>query len=456
MKIFSEFKPVSAKEWEEKILKDLKIESISELLWKTDEQLTIKPFYTIEDLNENPLPTLFNHTNWEIVQFLPTSHHSDEELNEHLLKSLNGGSSGINMTFFKNHNFTEIFNNISLPHIYSNLNISFDALDLLEKYKEVYFSINPTTQQKLCFINLDPIYLFEYFGEWHYSSHQDDFKILNQFNHIPVNATLYKESGANITQELAYTLSHLNEYLFYLEQNNSLKQYKHIHIQVSIGHSFFSEISKLRSLGILVQHLLKEYNHSASIHIHAQTTLINKSYLDIYNNLIRTTTEAISAIFGGANSISILPYDYPFQKISDFSLRMARNQLLIMKEESFLNKVADVSVGNYFTENYTKELTNAAYQKFLQIEKSNGLVSCLENASIQNEIALEFEKQLQNYINNQSILIGVNKYPNPKQEKLSKTFYKHSINNSVSLKPRRFAEYFEEKFEKEHLQHTLN
>ncbi len=442
MKLFDEFSPSTAKDWEEKIIKDLKLKSLNELLWKTTEGLDILPFYMQEHLTEKNPPTIFTHSDWEIAPFIP-SEHPEEELNEYILKSLNGGASGISITFFEDKNFDEIFNNISLPNIYTNINISFDAIRLLKKLEPTYTSINHFTQQKLCYIHLDPIFLFEKFGEWHIDK-ESDLSVLETLNHIPVNATLYKETGANVIQELFYTLAHLNEYLYFLEQKKTLHSFRHIHIQTSIGNSFFTEIAKLRALRILIQHLLKEYKHSAELYIHAQTSLINKSYLDLHNNLIRTTTESISAIFGGANAISILPYDYPFNKISDFSLRMSRNQLLIMKEESFLNKVADVSSGNPFVENYTQMLVEKAYQGFLEIEKKGGLIKLLENGEIQTILQQTFENELQHYMTNNALLIGVNKYPNPHQTTITEFYYNiHPTNAPKTLISKRYTETFE-------------
>ncbi|MCX7727965.1 MAG: methylmalonyl-CoA mutase family protein [Bacteroidia bacterium] len=446
MKLFEEFSPTSAQQWEEKILKDLKIHSISELIWHTPEHIDIRPFYNNEHLSHWSVQPAFFQNDYEIVQYVPAYQHSSEEINENIIKSLNGGASGIYLEFYKQYNFAECFNNISLPHIYSNIHLSFDALDALYTFKGTYLSNNEYTQKKQCYFNIDPIFLFEKFGEWHHNI-EADFEILTELNHIPVNAVLYKESGANAVQELAYTLAHLNEYLLYLEKIKKISEYQYIHIHVSVGNSFFTEIAKLRALRILVNHLLNEYHQSSSVHIHAQTTLVNKSYFDIYNNLIRTTTESMSAILGGANSISSMPFDFPFKKISDFTLRMARNQLIIMKFESFLNRPSETALGSFYIENYTRQLVDAAYQKFLSIEKEGGLLQLLEKNSIQDEIQQSFESQMKQYIENKEVLIGVNKYLKDNQEIQNELYYKMNVASShKDVKPlhyRRFAEYFE-------------
>lgn len=445
MKLFNEFPSISAHEWEQKIIKDLQLSSIQELIWHTPEGIDVRPFYTRDHRTEHDRSVLFYHHEWDIVQFLPSQEHSEKELNEYLLKSLNGGASGIRMSFYQDKNFSEIFNNISLPHIYSQFDISFDAYSILDYLKDTYNSVNEYTHQKQCFINIDPIFLFEKYGEWHDQSDKD-FEILKELNHIPVNGTLYKESGSNVVQELAYTLAHLQEYLYYLDHHQYLHRYKNIHCTISVGNSYFTEIARLRALRILIQHLLSEYRHTADIHIHAQTTLINKSYLDLHNNLIRTTTEAMSAILGGANSISIHPFDYPFDRVSDFSLRMARNQLIIMKEESYFNKVADPVKGSYYIENYTQSIVDKAYQKFLEIEERGGLITLLEKNIIQKEIHESFNQQMQEYLTNKSILIGVNKYPNPNDKNKKSTYY--TLNSDLHSKfeklcYRRYAEHFE-------------
>lgn len=450
MKLFEEFQPISIQQWEEKILIDLKINSIDELIWHTKEGIDFRPFYHPEHLKNLSVQPRFLNTDFDIVQYVPAFQHTAEEINENLIKSLNGGATGIQIEFYQKYNFTECFNNISLLHIYSDINLSFDAIDLFYQLKDIYNAENEYTKQKNCFINIDPVFLLEKFGNWHINK-EKDFEILSELNHIPVNAVLYKESGANIIQELAYTLAHLNEYLYYLDKKNYLNKYKTIHINISIGHSFFAEIAKLRALRKLTQHLLNEYQHSANIYIHAQTTLINKSFLDIYNNTIRTTTEAMSAIFGCANSISVLPFDFPFKKISDFSLRLARNQLILMKEESYLNKTADPAFGNYYIETLTHQLIEKAYQKFLDIEKQDGIITLLKKNSIQSEIQQSYENQFHQYLRAQNTIIGVTKYPNPDNEIINNNFYSMNLQDDFSksrilpLKYRRWAEQFEQK-----------
>jgi methylmalonyl-CoA mutase len=123
---------------------------------------------------------------------------------------------------------------------------------------------------------------------------------------------------------------------------------------------------------------------------------------------------------------------------------MARNQLIIMREESYLNKTAETTLGSFYIENYTQALVEKAYHQFLEIEKQQGLIPLLENGVIQQDIQNSFEKQLKEYIDNKKILIGINKYPLPNQEKKSQFYYtlQHSSTPNA-LKYKRLAEYFE-------------
>ncbi len=428
MKLFEEFEKISTEQWEKQILKDLKIESLNELVWHNDEDFDIKPFYNTPIKN---FSSDIQNSEFDIIQFVPLAH-SDEERNEVIIKALNGGASGIFLEIEKTTNYAVLFKNVSLPHIYTQLQLSYDASDVLDLFTDI---------QTDCFVNIDPIFLYEKNGTWN-----KDLSVLYRLKHIPVNGTLYHEAGGNIIQQLAFITAHLNEYLLYLETEKKLNDKKIIHLTVSVGGSFFREIAKIRALRVLVGILCKEYHINPHIHIHAQTSLTNKSHLDIYNNLIRTSTESMSAILGGANSIHIYPFDYPFKKCSDFSLRMARNQLLIHKHESFLNKVIDTSKGSYFIEHLTEQYITLAYQKFLSIEKSNGFIHELEQKTIQNEINTSAQVAINNFNSEKSTLVGVNKYPNQTNEDISSFHYKNEMPQSSSLfSSIRLATHFETK-----------
>ena len=235
---------------------------------------------------------------------------------------------------------------------------------------------------------------------------------------ICINTTMYQEAGANTVNELACSIAHLNEYL--LAAGNEVAALKTLHMSVSVGGDFFMEIAKLRALRKLSAFLLSQYNSHAEIHLHAQTTSINKSSIDRYNNMLRSTTEAMSASIGGANSILVFPFDVAFNQQNDFSSRMARNQQLILKDESYLNVVADIAAGSYYIETITETLCQKAWEQFKIIEKKGGLSACITSNYIPELIAKDAEALVQQFKEGKLVLVGINKFQN-KNEKPDNT-----------------------------------
>jgi methylmalonyl-CoA mutase len=193
--------------------------------------------------------------------------------------------------------------------------------------------------------------------------------------------------------------------------------------------------------------LVDQYNIKLDIHIHGQTTSINKSVIDSYTNMLRSTTEAMSASIGGCNSIVVLPFDHVFKSSTDFSRRMARNQQLILKEESYLNKVADMAAGSYYIENTTTTLCEKAWQQFKNIESKGGFIECLKTNMIQDLIEKDAELLINQLTEGKLVLVGVNKFQNKSEvmtdvikETISKINSKTIIN---PIKQIRLSENFE-------------
>jgi methylmalonyl-CoA mutase len=145
--------------------------------------------------------------------------------------------------------------------------------------------------------------------------------------------------------------------------------------------------------------------------------------------MLRSTTEAMSASIGGANSIVVLPFDVEFNSQNDFSSRMARNQQLILKDESYLNMVADMSAGSYYIETLTETLCEKAWEHFKTIESKGGLLACLKSNYIQEIISKDAETLIQQFKEGKLVLVGVNKFQN-KNEEVKSVKRKNSIHPS--------------------------
>jgi len=406
-KLFSEFKGVTNQEWKDQIFKDLKGVSFESLVSKTANGIDVNPFYTGENKPKTK-EALFNTSDWDICEHIEVN--DEKKANQQALQALAKGVSGLVFYVHKKINTALLLKDISLEHIYSQFCISNDAVHIINDLKTVSEKKNSFDGKLKCFVNLDPISLFTNYGEWH-QSQEKDLDVLKQLVHIPVNASAYQEAGANQVNELAFALAHCNEYFNYLS-NQKVLATKTVHVTFSVGGDFFMEIAKLRAFRKLCNLLQQSYSNNFELHIHAQTSQLNKSEKDAYTNFLRSTTEAMSAVIGGANSLTIIPYDYLFSEPNEFSSRMAINQQHILKDESYLNKVADLSAGSYYIEELTDLLAEKAWNKFKDIESTGGLITNLINNSIQDCIAEDFKILLESYQLNKSVLLGVTKYQN--------------------------------------------
>jgi methylmalonyl-CoA mutase len=412
-KLFSEFEGLSSAKWKEQIIKDLKGIDFNQLVWKTHNGFEVNPFYTAEDLKEKKEP-LFYRRDWDVCETIMVT--DEKEANARALKALEFGASGLAFHIHRKIDTALLIKNISLEHIYTSFNITNDALHVLEDLKAYYAKENPHDGKIKCFVNIDPLHLFAFFGEWH-DGEEKDLSVLKDLRHIPVNISLYEEAGANTVNELAIGLAHLNEYFNYLSGNKTLLNKKCIHLRCSIAPDFFTEISKFRALRKLISLLKEQYNSDIPVHIHAQTAGADKSSMDIYNNMLRTTTEGMSAAIGGADSLSVLPYNEGFEKHSEFASRIAINQQHILKNESYLDKVTDIAAGSYYIESITDAVAEKAWEQFKLIESKGGFIACLKNNFIQDLIQNGAEDLKREFREGKLILVGVNKYEN-KTEKV--------------------------------------
>jgi methylmalonyl-CoA mutase len=333
-----------------------------------------------------------------------------------------------------------------LENIYAQFSISNDALHLVNDLKEFNGKVNAFDGKIKTFVNLDPLLLLAHYGEWHEDA-EKDLSVIKNLAQIPADLSLYLEAGANTVNELGIGLAHLNEYFNYLNEQSLLKN-KIVHISVSVKGNFFNEITKLRALRKLVSLLQKQYGTGFPLHIHAQTASINKSRLDAYNNMIRTTTECMSAIIGGCDSLCVLPYNYGFEDASDFTERMAINQQHICRDEAYLGKVADIAAGSYYVETLTEELAALAWERFKEIEAKGGYIKSFTAGFIQELIEKNSVELLKESAEGKKVLVGVNKFQNPKEKTEPFTYLmkpkKEAASPFKKIKPVRMAFKFEE------------
>src|SRR5690606_4390425 len=199
---------------------------------------------------------------------------------------------------------------------------------------------------------------------------------------------------------------------------------------LAIGPNYFFEIAKIRALRKLYATLAKEYSVNETCHILAIPSKRNKTLYDYNVNILRSTTECMSAILGGADTVCNLPYDALYHKSNEFGERISRNQLLILKYESYFDAVSNPADGTYYIESLTDELAEKALQLFKEIEKGGGFLQQLKEGTIQKKIKESAEKEQQLFENGELKLLGTNYHPNKndrmKEELQLFPFVKHN------------------------------
>jgi methylmalonyl-CoA mutase len=232
-----------------------------------------------------------------------------------------------------------------------------------------------------------------------------------------LNASNFKNAGADIVQELAYGLSMANEYMSNLTGRDipaDLAASK-IRFSFGLGSNYFFEIAKLRTARLLWAVITGAYktvkNESARMEIHCVTSEWNKTVYDPYVNLLRTQTEAMSAALGGTDSMTVEPFDIVFKEPDEFSERIARNQQILLKEESYFDKVIDPAAGSYYIEKLTAMIAENAWKEFLEIEEQGGFLSALKSGFIQRRIKESAVRRKADISKRKEILLGTNQYP---------------------------------------------
>jgi methylmalonyl-CoA mutase len=470
--LFEEFPGISTQEWEEKILQDLKgADYEKKLVWKTVEGLSIKPYYRSEDLTNlkhiHSLPGEYPYVrgkkasdnNWDIREDLDES---DPSLaNEEARKAISRGAEAIGFTAEK------ITGRDELKILLSGIDPSQNAVHFLHSsnYKPLFRDFTalakelswPTEEVKGS-LNFDPLGFYLLYGKFYGSAkenYRDALELIRygegfkKFRLITVNAQHYHNAGAHNVQEIAFALSQANEYLAALtdEGANVDEIAPKMQFTMAVGSNYFLEIAKLRAIKMLWAKIVEQYQpqkeESMKINLHAVTSNWNKSIYDPYVNLLRTTTETMAAAIAGVDSITVDPFDHTYKKSDPFSSRIARNQQIVLKHESYFNKVADPAAGSYYVENITDSIADAAWNLFVEMEKDGSFIKAAEKGFIKEEIAKTCQKRDMDIAMRKQVFVGVNQYPNLQEKMLDKIKPTAKLHDLGELQPYRGTQAFE-------------
>lgn len=470
----SDFPVPSYEEWKEQVIKDLKGASFEKkLITKTYEGIDLKPIYTKEDLKgiehlENTpgfvsylrggSASAYVKTGWNIAQAYPYA--DSEEFNNAIKSDLKRGQNAVYLKFdtatdlgldsdyaspekvgdkglsisaiqsFRRalDNFDFSKNKLFIENGFSSLNVLMLLNAFLTENKIDKNSIHGS-------IESDLISYFAVNGELPISidSAFEEQKVVTQwcrnnlsgFKTLAVNGKAYNNCGANAVQELAFSISSAVEFINGLLEkgltiNEIGNQFK---FNYGVGTFYFMEVAKLRAHKILWTKVLTEFGFNSEEidhDIHAETSGYFETNFDPYVNMLRTTTEAFSAVVGGVSSMTTNPFNHSLGLPNDFARRIARNTQLILDEESNLSKIIDPAGGSFYVEKLTDQVAKDAWKLFQEIEKNGGMIESLKNDFIQNEIKKVVNERKKNLSKRKDVLVGTNMYVNTKEEILAK------------------------------------
>ena len=402
--LFNEFDPVSSKLWKQKIQYELKGTDYATLVWESPEGIKVKPFYHIDE-TKDPVTATTKAAPFKIVQDIFVK--DIAKSTARALSTLKRGAEALRFTISNPETdaaklLEDIYTTVPVYFYLQFLSIDFvKKLDALAQQQGYTFYVLTDTVGHLA-------------KEGNWVAGQDNFDVLNtisstckHISFLSIDGKLYQNSGANVVQQLAYTLAHANEYFNRVHSIN-----KPVVLQVAVGSNYFFEIAKLRALRLLFNLIAKEYGHKHDCHIIATPAKRNKTLYDYNVNMLRSTTECMSAILGDADAVVNLPYDALYHKSNEFADRIARNQLLILKHESYFDAVNNPADGTYYIEELTQQLAEKALLLFKDIEANGGFVKHLKDGIIQRKIQESAAKEQELFDTGKETLVGTNKYIN--------------------------------------------
>ncbi|WP_317896769.1 methylmalonyl-CoA mutase family protein [Aurantibacillus circumpalustris] len=405
-KLFTDFKPSTAEEWKNRLVKDLKGEPYESLIWHNENGFDIQPFYAAEDLKQVYEPA-FTHAQWEIC--VSPQLNDSKELNKQLLQHLNSGATSISINC-KEPDLEIALKDIQLNYIHSTFFVNEKNSLVLKKYLEANYDLNRLN----CSLFPEKLANTQDFENW--LKVVSLFKSYDGIKILAANALPYHDQSCLAYYEVALVLSQITEYLEFFSDKKSELPTSDIVIKTGVSSDYFIQMAKLRAIRRLWTILKKEYAVENDFHVIVETSLTNKSISDSYNNLLRTTVESMAAVSGGCNELIVTDFDVLFETNKVLAERMAVNQQLILKEESYFDKMADVACGSFYIETITDLLASKALETFKRFEKEGGYFKCLEKNIFSTEIATQAKERGELVNAKKQISIGVNKFKNEKEK----------------------------------------
>jgi methylmalonyl-CoA mutase len=481
------FPPVTTEQWEAVIQKDLKgADYAKKLLWQTDDGITVKPYYRSEDLKtldgmdlapgEFPFTrgTKRESNDWRIREEIDET--DPTKANELALKAIESGAeeicfvleSGVDglrgVAAYSVRDMSVLLRSVALDKVPVHFRAGSRAKDV---YKKLVEALGPRALYLAGSIDYDPLGDLVLTG----FSANDRKAMFDKaaemvrtakakaplFKVLAVRGAAFHEAGSTTVQELGYAIAQAVEYVSELSSRDVAPEQgaDALFFSFTVGSNYFFEIAKLRAARTLWAEAAKAFgasDNACQATIYARTSDWNATIYDPYVNVLRGTTEAMSAAIGGCDSLAVAPFDASYKTSDELSRRLARNAQIILKKESYLDRTVDPAGGSYYVESLTNSIAHESWKLMQQVEGAGGFLKSLERGTIQENVQKSCDAKVSAIGARRSNLLGTNQYPNQKErmleavKRLRVPSSKHESPVAIhvqALPPHRAAEVFE-------------
>jgi methylmalonyl-CoA mutase len=460
-----EFKPASAAQWAQAAAKSAPGGDVNALHWQTPDGISVKPLYTAEDIKDlpftntmpgfepfirGPQATMYAVRPWTIRQYAGFS--TAEESNAFYRKALAAGGQGVSVAFdLATHRGYDsdhprvtgdvgkagvaidsvedmkiLFNQIPLDKVSVSMTMNGAVLPVLAGYVVAAEEQGVAQDQLSGTIQNDILKEFMVRNTYIYPP-APSMRIIGdiieytaqkmpKFNSISISGYHMQEAGANQALELAFTLADGKEYVkTAIAKGLDVDGFAgRLSFFWAIGMNFYLEVAKLRAARLLWCRIMKGFDakspKSLMLRTHCQTSGWSLTEQDPYNNVVRTTIEAMAAVFGGTQSLHTNSFDEAIALPTEFSSRIARNTQLIIQEETHIPNVIDPWAGSYMMEKLTQDMADAAWKIIEEVEAMGGMVKAVDSGWAKLKIEAAAAEKQARIDSGRDVIVGVNKY----------------------------------------------